>query len=251
MKCNLKFYTANIKGLAFDCVVGCDVAHRFPLHSHRSLCIGLVTEGVRRMKVGDTLLNVAKNEAFIININQPHAIDFTVPHSYIAITINGLTEKDAFRNHVCSDTVMRMLWLVAEAIIQKSDTLANRWTSLYNHIKDNYLLTQYSAQTGLLLQKVENYIVENYYNQLTVNEMAKAACMSKFHFCRRFRQTVGMSPHIYLINWRLRHANKCLKNNMPVFDTAIGAGFFDSSHLIKVFQSYMAVSPDDYRKAFR
>jgi len=122
---------------------------------------------------------------------------------------------------------------------------------LFNHLTDNYLLSESAAPSALLLQRVEKYIADNYYNQVVISEMAKAACMSKFHFCRQFRQLAGMSPHIYLINWRLRYANKCLKNNMPVFDAAIEAGFYDSSHLVKAFRSYMAVSPDAYRKAFR
>ncbi|MDR1779867.1 MAG: AraC family transcriptional regulator [Tannerella sp.] len=249
---DLKFYTANIEGLTLDCVVGRDVAHRFPLHSHRSLCIGLVTEGVRNMKVGNTFLNISENDVFIINPNQPHAIEeATASHSYIAITVNGLTNNVAFQNLVRSETVIALIKSVSEAIIQKNDNLAVQWTMLFNHLKTNYLIADSAVPSDLLFQKVEKYIMDNYSNQVAVGEMAKAACMSKFHFCRQFRQTVGMSPHIYLINWRLRHANKCLKNNMPVFDAAIDAGFYDSSHLIKTFRSYMAVSPDDYRKAFR
>jgi AraC-like DNA-binding protein len=211
----------------------------------------MVTEGVRSMNISGTLLNISENDVFIINPNQPHAIEATSSHSYIALTVSCLADNLMFRNLVRSETLVAMLKSVATAIMQKSDSLSALWLILFNHLTDNYLLSESVAPSALLLQRVEKYIAENYYNQVVISEMAKAACMSKFHFCRQFRQIAGMSPHIYLINWRLRHANKCLKNNMPVFDAAIEAGFYDSSHLVKAFRSYMAVSPDAYRKAFR
>ncbi|MDR1724363.1 MAG: AraC family transcriptional regulator [Tannerella sp.] len=248
---DLLFYAANIEDITLDCVVGHDVAHRFPLHSHRSLCIGLVTKGVRSMNVSGSHINISENEVFIINSNQPHSIDDIVPHSYIALTVNGLADNTVFGNIVRSETAAEMLKSVAEAIIQKSDILASQWSLLFNYLKTNYLFAETIPSEGLMIKKVKKYISDNYYNQVAISEMAKEACMSKFHFCRQFRQKVGMSPHIYLINWRLRHANKCLKSNMPVLDAAIDAGFYDSSHLIRAFRSYMAVSPDDYRRAFR
>ena len=77
---NLAFYSMYHDELAlkFDCVVGNNVSHKFPLHIHESLCIGLITKGERNIILQDKTETIHQNEIFVINKNQPQANDRSI-----------------------------------------------------------------------------------------------------------------------------------------------------------------------------
>ena len=60
--------------LKFECVTGSDVHHNFPMHIHDSLCIGLICKGKRDFILPGKSVTVNQNELFIINRNQPRAM---------------------------------------------------------------------------------------------------------------------------------------------------------------------------------
>ncbi len=93
------------------------------------------------------------------------------------------------------------------------------------------------------------YIRLNYRRQIRVEEIAAHACMSTFHFSRLFKSSTGLSPHNYLVQYRLARSREGLRGNTSVFDTAIDTGFYDSSHFVRTFHSHMAVSPKRFRES--
>jgi AraC-like DNA-binding protein len=57
----------------------------------------------------------------------------------------------------------------------------------------------------------ESYMQDNFSDPLTIDELAKAACMNKFHFLKSFKQRYGLTPHQYLIRLKLKHARILLQ----------------------------------------
>jgi transcriptional regulator GlxA family with amidase domain len=53
-----------------------------------------------------------------------------------------------------------------------------------------------------------------YFEPLGVEDMARAASLSKAHFSREFRRTFGESPHAYLLTRRLERAAALLRTTM-------------------------------------
>lgn len=251
---NLDFHSvySEDSDLEFDCVIGSNVSHKFPLHIHSSLCIGLVTKGKRNILWSDKLTIINQNELFVINKNQPHAINQTESHDYIAITIKGNLEYVIFENviqsRLCMDLFIQLFHALKEGYINE---LPEKWNNLYGYLVNTHKLSDSLSFNEDFLGKSLKYIQENYQHQISVNNIAAYACMSTYHFCRLFKQLTGLSPHNYLKQYRLSKSYKHLQNNTPVFDTAIETGFYDSSHFIKTFHSYMAVSPKEYQKSVR
>jgi AraC-like DNA-binding protein len=60
---------------------------------------------------------------------------------------------------------------------------------------------------------------------------------------------MGISPHKYLMQYRLSMSHKSLQGNISVFDAAVNSGFYDSSHFIRTFYNNMAISPQSYRQS--
>ena len=249
---SLAFYSMyhNELALKFDCVVGKDVLHKFPLHIHESLCIGLITKGERNIIWTDKAEAIRQNEIFVINKNQPHAINHVEPHDYIAITINGLSDSVSFRSIIKSDKCIYLFLQLFDAIRNGERTvLSEKWNNLYQYLIGTHRLSGSITARQDSIQRSLEYIQANYQNQISVKDIAAHAFMSTYHFCRLFKQITGLSPHNYLKQYRLSRSYKRLKQNKTVFDTAIETGFYDSSHFIKTFHSYMAVSPKKYQQS--
>lgn len=252
---NLDFYSVYSEELElkFDCVVGNSVSHYFPMHIHNSLCVGLITKGVRCITWADKITKIHLNEIFIINRNQPHAINQVEPHDYIVITVKGDSDGAIFENsiksHLCTDLFLQLFYSLTKGFVSE---LPEKWNDLHDYLINTHKVAYSTLPTSTnedFLRKSFEYIQTNYQQQISVNEIAAHACMSTYHFCRQFKRLTGISPHSYLKQYRLSQSYTRLQNNTPVFDTAIDSGFYDSSHFVKTFQSYMAVSPKEYQRS--
>lgn len=83
---------------------------------------------------------------------------------------------------------------------------------------------------------------------LTLNGLAREAGVSAFHFLRIFRDSVGMTPHQFLLRTRLQNAALELRQTKkPISTIAFDAGFGDLSTFNRRFKRLMGVSPSEWR----
>jgi transcriptional regulator GlxA family with amidase domain len=86
---------------------------------------------------------------------------------------------------------------------------------------------------------------------LTVPALAAQAHMSPRTFARRFKETTGATPHRWLSDQRLQHAEHLLETtDLPVDTVAARAGFGSGDTLRHHFAARRGVSPHTYRRAF-
>jgi AraC-like DNA-binding protein len=60
--------------------------------------------------------------------------------------------------------------------------------------------------------------------------------------------TVGMTPHSYLTQVRVRHAKSLLSAGLPITQVATEAGFYDQAHLTRHFKRIVGLTPGRYVK---
>ncbi len=77
--------------------------------------------------------------------------------------------------------------------------------------------------------------------------LASVAGMSRYHFLRRFRDTVGMTPHAWQIDLRIRRARGLLEQGLSLANVAAQLGFADQSHFQRAFKRRVAATPSEYR----
>jgi AraC-like DNA-binding protein len=87
---------------------------------------------------------------------------------------------------------------------------------------------------------------------LTLAVLAREAAMSRFHFVRAFRRTVGLTPHQYVLRTRLlRAAVRLRRSDDPVTVIALESGFGDLSTFVRRFRTVMGSAPTRYRSEGR
>lgn len=84
----------------------------------------------------------------------------------------------------------------------------------------------------------------------SLEDMAGDACISKYHLVRRFKEETGLTPHRFLIQNRVRKAQRLLGESGDMAEVALAAGFCDQSHFIRHFQRLIGLTPTAYRSSY-
>jgi AraC-like DNA-binding protein len=94
------------------------------------------------------------------------------------------------------------------------------------------------------------WIDDNSHAEVDLEQAAKQAGLSPFHFLRLFSSVLGVTPHQYLVRSRLRHAARLLADDdIAVTDVAYDVGFGDLSNFVRTFHRAAGVSPTKFRQA--
>jgi AraC family transcriptional regulator len=82
-----------------------------------------------------------------------------------------------------------------------------------------------------------------------LDELAALCGLSRGHFARAFKRTLGMPPHRWLLARRIDRAKHLLRHtNMPISEIALDCGFADQSHLTRVFSGFFNIGPAAWRR---
>jgi AraC-like DNA-binding protein len=88
-----------------------------------------------------------------------------------------------------------------------------------------------------------------YQDELSLDDLARAAAMSRYHFLRSFKAEVGMTPYAYLQQVRLRTAAALLQSSAhSITEIALACGFTSSSRFSVAFRRLYQCSPSTYRR---
>lgn len=112
-------------------------------------------------------------------------------------------------------------------------------------------MTQAERQQKLSskIQKALKYIDDNYISDVNLDVASERACMSKYHFSRKFRESVGCTFQDYLITLRIEKAKKMLSDEkFSITDIALAVGYNDLSNFERMFKKVLNCTPSHYRK---
>ncbi len=99
------------------------------------------------------------------------------------------------------------------------------------------------------IRRVRALIEARYAEDLRLDELAAAAGFSTHHLIRAFRREVGLTPHAYVVDARVRRAQDRLRAGAAPAEVAADVGFADQAHLTRAFKARVGVTPGAYRRA--
>jgi AraC family transcriptional regulator len=107
----------------------------------------------------------------------------------------------------------------------------------------------HSAAIGRLAL-VRNYIELNLGEAISLEDLARVAGISRFHFARQFRACTGESPMGYLLRTRVERAKTLLRDSRTrIVDVSAELGFADQSHFTRTFRRLVGMPPSVYARA--
>jgi len=96
-------------------------------------------------------------------------------------------------------------------------------------------------------KRISDFCQANLQHKITLDELAGLCQLSRFQFLRRFSQTVGLTPHAWLLRLRLEKSCTLLSDRKSTVATvASQVGFYDQSHFNRAFKQAFNVAPSAY-----
>ena len=92
----------------------------------------------------------------------------------------------------------------------------------------------------------KEFLSANLEARLSLEEVAAAVGLSRYHFLRIFKQETGLPPHLYRVQRRIDAAQQLLKKGVPFSEVALATGFTDQSHFTNKFRQFIGATPSQY-----
>jgi AraC-like DNA-binding protein len=101
------------------------------------------------------------------------------------------------------------------------------------------------------LLQARDLVDARYAERLGVDDMARAAGLSRAHFSREFKSVFGESPHAYLLTRRLERAAALLRaTDRPVVSICFAVGLRSVGSFTTSFTRAYGITPTAYRASF-
>lgn len=102
------------------------------------------------------------------------------------------------------------------------------------------------------LHRAKEFIAASFDQDLTLDDVARVACLSPSHFLRTFQQAFRQTPHQFLTAKRLERAQRLLRHTeLPVTEICFAVGFESLGSFSTLFRRHLGCSPAQFRTAKR
>lgn len=106
-----------------------------------------------------------------------------------------------------------------------------------------------SGQEAPLVREVRRFLAERLADDLSLDDIARHAGLSKYHFVRRYGELAGRTPAEELRRLRLEHARHLiLTTNLPLKAIPPLAGLRDQHHMTRLFRRHLGMTPGQLRR---
>ncbi|MDR3641445.1 MAG: helix-turn-helix domain-containing protein [Humidesulfovibrio sp.] len=242
------------------------VAHKSarvqPRHAHDSFIMGLVTAGVRRIETAGQSVVVRTGEAFALPPGLAHSC---APAggvcSYLAFSLTReALPKDARwwpPLRMADAGLARALLRLAEACdtpcgpLERQSLLAGLLEGIGTVGTSAQPPSQEDAGMDAAVLAAKSLLAANLEPGLGLPALAEACGADMYALHRAFTRIVGLPPHAFQTQQRLRRAKALLRAGASLTDAALAAGFCDQSHMHRHFTRLVGFTPAQYACAHK
>jgi len=210
-------------------------------HNHVSVyIIGLVIEGIVTLKCDEKTTVFSPDSFFVIKPYQIHALLLPENYSMLSLCI----DKDLVTKYEPNDLCNVLATPLSQSFPSVSySIMLNAINALYNCEPFQSFDSNILASAYILWRNPEN--------NNCVQEMANKIHFSKFHYIKCFKKNIGMTPHKFQIQNKVRKAQRMIEKGEPLSVVAMDLGFYDQSHFIKCFKNIVGLTPREYKQSFK
>lgn len=216
----------------------------YPTHNHVSVfTIGIVLDGSIVLTANNEAQTYEKNQTFVIFPYMPHSISAHNSYTLLSLCIdkNVVTRyaMDKIRSNIIAllKDVSHTGKINQYQLLQLLNCLNSftAYTDWHSDSKNSFI--------NHLKKQLELYPESKF----SIEEMAQNAFISKYHFIRSFKAEVGLTPHQFQLQNRIRKAQRLMHKTETITEVALATGFCDQSHFIKQFEKQVGLPPLTYK----
>ncbi len=240
-------------------------------HTHETLTLGVIEQGTALLHHKGTSYPISSGSIIAINPDDVHACypenllsgySQRIMYPSIAMVeratyeITGKAQQlPLFREPIIHGAkILRQIQKLF-SVMETASTALEQETHLMQTL--TYLIgTQASCSQNRslddepkIVSQIRDYLEANYIENPTLTQLASLTYISPFHLSRIFSQSIGLPPHLYLIQVRVLQAKKLLSQGLAIAQVAQEVGFSHQSHLNRHFKKIVGVTPKQYQNS--
>jgi AraC-like DNA-binding protein len=240
-------------------------------HVHDAACLAVITRGAIRIRAAGTEFVARAGDVFAANADVRHqgwpidAAGWSLRTVYLDLdrlqrVVTGVPARGTgtLSGPLVQDRELGMRLLGAhegaesdapalrrdEALIAFGERLFGR------HVRPARIDERADAAPRAVRQARE-FLDAHVDTRISLQDLEAVTGLPPSRLLRAFARTVGMSPHAYQRQSRLRHATALIRGGTSISDAALAAGFADQAHFTRLFRSTMGIPPGAYQRAYR
>jgi AraC-like DNA-binding protein len=241
----------------------------YDVHTHETPCFALITEGAIKIRM--------RGSEFVARRGDLYAIDADEPHAGWPVDSDGWRQRTLYvelehlRSLTGVENAARSL-SVAGPII-RDPALANRMYAMHRCSQENgpalvrdeaylefasQLLQRHVRSPGnparlgkeeTAIRTAREFLDQNLGDHVSLEDIATVVGLPPFQLYRAFERALGMTPHAYQRQARVRLAIRLIRTNHSLVEASALSGFSDQAHFTRWFRRFMGVTPGQYQKA--
>ena len=257
--------------------VDCDDIFYNKLHQHEEIQIAFIKKGQGELIISDDTHPYSAGDIFVIGSNIPHQFDSIKQMGVSSHMISVFFTKRTFGSYFVEipelETIHQFFHKSESGfkLLPNNNTVRELMLKIPNADKfSRYILflkiiekichcetlnlanfmdsKETSINNGGRMQTVFDYVMNNFHEDITLEQVAELVYMTPNAFCRFFKQRTNKTFFNYLIELRIEHACQLLRNNPDISIAQVSnrCGFNSISNFNRKFKKLKKKTPSNY-----
>jgi len=237
----MKYFNSN-NDLEFVLTENTDVT--FEKHNHISKYVaGLILNGSIDIVENTKTTECQIDDIFVIPIYSVHTLHLKNKSTRLLTMCVGLQFIEKYLEDEGKNVLNPYTYQ-----LQKQNIINNKQAIAFEDAMD-IIIKHYKEEEIAFPENINNIkqiIINEPDKELRLEYLAKQIYISKYYLIRKFKENIGLTPHNFQIQNRIRKSQHLLGEGWRIADAAVALGFYDQSHFIKYFKNIVGLTPSEY-----
>lgn len=251
-----------------ECLSATFLTHEFAPHAHDTFSIGAIEQGCQVCTIKGSRESAGPGGLYLINPGETHdgapregGYRYRMIYPDVSLMceiLEDVTGKPvrgtpSFGIQLLQDSALAGAFQDAHRTLEEgggalesSQAMFQVLDAMFSRHGSAIIMPVETAERSAV-QRARDYLVENYAEDVGLEELAAIAGLSRAHLIRAFRREFHITPHSFLTDIRIRQARRRLREGSQPAEIALECGFADQAHFTRHFKARTGVTPGQYR----